>query len=77
MRAAEFALLGLIALVPAAVGAAPVRAALSVPLCGGGSVALSVGRHEVPGAPQPGCCAKGCHTGRSRRKARRMIDRAQ
>jgi len=68
MRAAEFALLGLIALVPAAVGAA---------LCGGGSVALSVGRHEVPGAPQPGCCAKGCHTGRSRRKARRMIDRAQ
>jgi hypothetical protein len=68
--------LGLVALLPAAVGAAPTRAALMAPLCGGGVVTLPLSQQEIPGAEQPGCCAKGCHTGGARRKHRRF-DRAQ
>ena len=62
--------LGLIALLPAAVGAAPVRGVLTVAVCGGGAVAVPLGHQDIPGAEQPGCCAKGCHTG-ARRKHRR------
>lgn len=68
--------LGLVALLPAAVGATPARTALEVPVCGGGMVTLPLAQQEIPGAQQPGCCAKGCHTGGARRRQRRF-DRAQ
>lgn len=68
-------ILALVALVPAAVN--PALAArpgmLAVPLCtGDGSVrTVSVPMRPVlPGAPEngEGCCAKGCHSGSSRKR---------
>ncbi|HET9630172.1 MAG TPA: hypothetical protein VFP14_11900 [Novosphingobium sp.] len=80
------ALLGLVALVPAALNAAPAAdAALAVPLCSGDGLAhvvsIPLPSRGVPGGEQPGCCAKGCHAGRgrgSRRKCQaRQIDAQQ
>ena len=70
-------LLGIVALVPAALNAAPAPAhGLVVPLCSGSgearSVTLPAGSgevpgKEVPGKEVPGCCAKACHTGSRKR----------
>jgi hypothetical protein len=70
--------LGLIALMPAAVGAAPAHDGghLTVPLCDGNgtarTVSIPVGQQDIPGAEQPGCCAKGCQTGSARKRGRRI-----
>jgi hypothetical protein len=70
-------LIGLVALVPAALNASPVAAhsAVSVPLCTGDGVArtvsLPVGPQDVPGKQVPGCCVKGCHTGGERKRGKR------
>lgn len=65
--------LGVIALLPAAVNAAPVHAgSLALPVCSGDGIVRTVTipapSGDIPGREQPGCCAKGCHTG-SRKKA--------
>ncbi len=65
------ALFGLIALVPAALNAAPVHGTnLTLPLCDGGvahgAVTVPLGHAPLPGADQAGCCAKGCHGSRKR-----------
>lgn len=70
-------LLGLIALLPAAVGAAPEQGHRAVPVCGGGARVIPLGHQDVPGAQQPGCCAKGCQTGGRKRGKRAGFDPAQ
>lgn len=68
-----FSPFALLALVPAALnGAVPRTMQMIAPSCGGGRVAITIPMR--PGVPdedrsQP-CCAKGCHTGSSRKKAR-------
>jgi hypothetical protein len=76
-RARCVALFGLIALFPAAVGAAPHAADgrnVAVPLCAGDgivrSITMPLGHKDVPGAEQPGCCAKGCHNGGARKRSK-------
>ena len=75
-------LIGLIALGPAALNAAPARAgALALPVCtGDGSartITVPVPTGELPGRDQPGCCAKGCHTGSRKKPQSRQIDKQQ
>jgi hypothetical protein len=65
--AAGFALL---ALLPAALSAAPPSLTITAPSCAGASTIITV--PLGPDAPtrdgdQP-CCAKGCHTGSSRKR---------
>ncbi|MFA7585773.1 MAG: hypothetical protein WCY11_06190 [Novosphingobium sp.] len=69
------ALIGLAALIPAAFNPAPSAAAaggLVVPLCIGGEsgrvVVIPVMPPEPPRRDGEGCCAKGCHTGSSRKR---------
>lgn len=67
------AILSLIGLVPAALmGAAPLQAgAIHVLLCTGDGAVRSVTIPLDPAAPPAGgnpCCAKGCHTGSSRKR---------
>jgi hypothetical protein len=76
-RARWVALFGMIALSPAAVGAAPHAAdgrTVTVPLCSGDgivrSMTMPLGHGDVPGAEQPGCCAKGCHNGGARKRGK-------
>lgn len=62
------ALIGLVALIPAALNVSPAAAhGLAVPLCTGDGAArlvtVPVPSRNLPGGDQPGCCAKGCHTG--------------
>lgn len=77
------AILGLVALLPAAFNISPAAAAsgLVVPLCssdgGGRTVNLPVGNGEIPGKEQPGCCTKACHTGCRKKGAVRQIDTGQ
>ena len=67
-------LFGLVSLMPAAFNAAPGHAhdSLLVRLCTGDGVVrtmqLPVGPAGIPGGDQPGCCAKGCHSGASRKR---------
>lgn len=73
------ALLGIIALIPAALNTAPAAAhGLAVPLCTGDGAArtitVPVPSRSLPGGEQPGCCAKGCHTGSRKKSAARQID---
>ncbi|HWU03331.1 MAG TPA: hypothetical protein VN222_11385 [Novosphingobium sp.] len=76
----RISLLGLLALVPAALNASPAaaRGVLAVPLCAGDGAArtvnVPVGPQDVPGAEQPGCCAKGCQSGSARKRAKRCGD---
>ena len=70
------ALLGLVALIPAALNVAPAAAhGLAVPLCTGDGAArqvtVPVPTRDLPGGDQPGCCAKGCHTGSRKRSQSR------
>ncbi|MBU6266166.1 MAG: hypothetical protein KGN34_01415 [Sphingomonadales bacterium] len=73
-------LFGLVSLLPAAVNTTPGHSAqtLVASLCTGDGVArtlqIPVGRTGLPGGEQPGCCAKGCHSGASRKRpVRRMV----
>ncbi len=64
------AVFGIVALLPAALNAAPAHTAtLAVPLCEGGVahgvVSVPLGR-PLPGADPAGCCAKGCYGSRKR-----------
>lgn len=75
-------LIGLVALIPAALNAAPMRAGiLSIPVCTGDglvrSVTLPLGPAELPGGDQPGCCSKGCHTGERKKQKARKFDLGQ
>ncbi|MFC3175394.1 hypothetical protein ACFOD9_14125 [Novosphingobium bradum] len=72
------ALFGLVALVPAAFNVTPAMGrGLAIPLCTGDgaarSVTVPVPASDLPGGDQPGCCAKGCHTG-SRKKGQGRQD---
>lgn len=60
----------LLALLPAVLNAAPRSLTVVAASCAGGSVTITV--PLKPGAPERGgdqpCCAKGCHTGSSRKR---------
>jgi hypothetical protein len=77
------ALFGIIALFPAALNAAPAAAAshsLLVPVCmGDGQVHMvSVPSDGSPPDKDPaGCCAKGCHSGGSRKRATKNFEPSQ
>ena len=71
---AELIHFGLMALVPAALSvAAPAAgASILVPVCtGDGQVhmmTVPVGGEQAPGQGSGACCAKGCHSGSSRKR---------
>ena len=65
------ALFGLVALIPAALNAAPAHATtIALLLCDGGvahgSVSIPLSHAPLSGADTAGCCAKGCHGSRKR-----------
>lgn len=65
----------LVALVPAMLlnPVATQARAMQVPLCGGGVLTVPLGGQSVPGSGDAPCCAKGCHTGSSRKR----LDKSQ
>ncbi|WP_067738438.1 hypothetical protein [Novosphingobium naphthalenivorans] len=71
----ELAVLGTLALLPAMIGPLEAEArGIIAPLCGGGVVTIPAAPTDgPPGPPQGPCCAKGCHTGSSRKR----LDRSQ
>jgi len=70
----QLALFAALALLPAMIGPLEAEArALVAPLCGGGAVSIPVAPDGPPGPVQGPCCAKGCHTGSSRKR----LDRTQ
>ena len=74
------ALLALLALLPAALNVTPASAhGMAVPLCTGDgaarTVTVPVPARDLPGGDQPGCCAKGCHTGRDREARKKAPNR--
>ncbi|GAC1413542.1 MAG: hypothetical protein NVSMB69_15840 [Novosphingobium sp.] len=76
-RARLPAFLGIVALIPAALNAAPAHAStLALPLCDGGVahgvVSVPLGHSPLPGADTAGCCAKGCHGSRKRSASLRI-----
>jgi len=76
-------LFGLVSLLPAALNAAPGahHQSLLARLCTGAAavqtVRLPVGPANLPGPDAPGCCAKGCHAGASRKRTRATVDPTQ
>jgi len=76
-------LFGLVSLLPAAVNTTPGHSAqtLLASLCSGDGVVRSlqipVGRTGLPGGDQPGCCAKGCHSGSTRKRNARKDNPAE
>lgn len=75
-------LFGLASLLPAAVNPTPARhTSLVVGLCTSAGVVLTArlpaGPADLPGTAAPGCCAKGCHSGASRRRGRGRLDPSQ
>lgn len=76
-------LFGLVALSPAALNTSPGmhHPSVLVRLCSGSStvqmVRLPVGPAGLPGSEAPGCCAKGCHSGTSRKRGRGRVDPTQ
>ncbi|MES2493137.1 MAG: hypothetical protein V4579_07660 [Pseudomonadota bacterium] len=68
-------LLGIVALVPAALNVSPAARALTVPVCTGERPADAVSIPLPDGGQRrdegPGCCAKACHTG-SRKKSSKL-----
>lgn len=63
-------LLAAVSLLPAITG--PVVAERGseamVALCGGGTISIPLGGAPAPGEGSAPCCAKGCHSGQSRKK---------
>jgi len=81
-RARITAMVGIFALIPAAFNVSPASAhGLAVPLCTGDgavrTITVPVPARELPGGDQPGCCAKGCHTGGRKKAQSRQIDARQ
>lgn len=74
---------GIVALLPAALNTTPASAhgQLSAPLCTGDGIArtitVPVGQTGLPSSDPPGCCTKGCHSGRARKTTKRWFDPAQ
>lgn len=68
-------LLGGLALLPAMIGPLEAEARnLIAPLCSGGTTIIPASSGDgPPGPPQGPCCAKGCHSGSSRKR----LDRSQ
>lgn len=67
-------LFSLLAMVPAMVG--PLQAgarSVAVALCSGATANVPISAPVLPGSDPALCCAKGCHTGSSRKR----LDRAQ
>lgn len=63
-------LLAAISLVPAMtgpLGVAPAREAM-IALCGGGAISIPLDDAPAPGEGNGPCCAKGCHSGQSRKR---------
>lgn len=71
----DLALMGYLALLPAMIGPLQAEArGIIAPLCGGGFVTIPSSPADTPPGPAQGpCCAKGCHTGSSRKR----LDRTQ
>lgn len=71
-------LLGLAALIPAALAPAPAQAAsMTMLICTGNGVVRSI-ELPLPGKSDPvPCCAKACHSGGSRKKLQRQFDAPQ
>jgi hypothetical protein len=73
-------LFALVSLVPAALNASPAsgHGRLQVPLCTGDGVArvvsLPIGPQDLPGTEKPGCCAKGCHAGGTRKRGKHCCE---
>jgi len=65
----------IIALVPAMTlnPVASQARAMQVPLCGGGVLSVPLSGQGLPGGDNAPCCAKGCHTGSSRKR----LDKSQ
>lgn len=76
-------LFGLVSLLPAAINTTPGRdhQSLLARLCTGDGVVrtmqIPVGPTGLPGGDQPGCCAKGCHSGGARKRSSRKLDPSQ
>lgn len=75
------AILGILALVPAAFNISPAGAhTMTVALCTGDGITRTVtvpvpGRSsDLPGREEPGCCAKACHTGSRKKSQCRQSD---
>jgi len=63
-----------LALLPAMFGPLPAQAKqLAVSLCGGGTLDIPLGGGNGPTKGTTPCCAKGCHSGQSRKR----LDRSQ
>lgn len=64
------ALVALLTLVPAMAGPLPAAGAarIAAALCGGGTVSIPLSAPQLPGGPESPCCAKGCHSGQSRKR---------
>lgn len=70
----RLALFGTLAMLPAMVGPLQAQArGFAAPLCSGGTVSVPAAPEGPPGPPQGPCCAKGCHSGYSRKR----LDRSQ
>jgi hypothetical protein len=65
------AILGLVAMLPAAFNPSPpARAqAVTVALCSGGTIEIPVNQGPQGPAEDAPCCVKACHTGQSRKRA--------
>jgi hypothetical protein len=74
------ALFGLVAMIPATLYAGQAAAMLTVPICTGDGQVHSITIPMTPSAPgkeQSPCCAKGCHSGNSRKRILQEIDPSQ
>lgn len=71
----ELAVLGTLALLPAMIGPLEAEArTILAPLCGGGFTSIPAAPGDAPPGPVQGpCCAKGCHSGSTRKR----LDRSQ
>lgn len=70
----RLSLFAALALLPAMVGPLPAAAqSLTVALCNGGSLTIPAGGSAPLGGSQGPCCAKGCHSGQSRKR----LDKSQ
>jgi len=76
-------MVGLVSLLPAAVNASSGQGhqSLLVQLCTGDgqirTMQLPVGKGGLPGKDPANCCAKGCHSGASRKRNQRKLDSSQ
>jgi hypothetical protein len=67
--------LALLAMAPAMLGSAALAQArtMTVALCGGGTASIPLNGSVPAGGENAPCCAKGCHSGSSRKR----VDKSQ